>query len=549
MKKIIFFLAAAFSISLSAQKAAPLKEAPTNWFNLSYSTDKVHGVRTEQTYADLIKGKQADTVIVAVLDSGVDYDHEDLKSVMWHNPGEIPGNGIDDDKNGYIDDVYGWNFIGGKDGKNVEFDNLELVRVLRPMDKKYKAYSESTVPPTEKADYQKYMTLKKEYESRLSENQKNLDTYTKIKDLLDGMKSEIKKQQKIDTVLYEDFKKYIPTDKYKGIYTFVKIFTSDEKSFADFNSGINEGYKQLYDMVNYNLNMDYDPRSIVGDNYEDASEKYYGNNDVKGPDCLHGTHVAGIIAANRFNNLGILGIAAPVKIMAIRAVPNGDERDKDIANGIRYAVDNGAKIINMSFGKGYSYNKGAVDDAVKYAESKGVLLIHAAGNDSQNNDNITDYPNDHYESGGIASNWIEVGALSWQDGKQLVAPFSNFGKVEVDVFAPGVDIKSCKVGGGYLNESGTSMASPVTAGVAAVLRIYFPTLTAAEIKSIIEQSTDKSMANKKINRPGGKPRLSPKKQAKKGNRAKKVKFKTLSKTGGMVDLYAAFQLAETMTKK
>ncbi len=546
MKKVIFFFAAAFSISLAAQKLEPLTKAPENWFNLSYTTDKVHGVRTEQTYTDLIKGKKADTLIVAVLDSGVDFDHEDLKSIMWHNPGEIAGNGIDDDKNGYIDDIYGWNFIGGKDGKNVEWDNLELVRLLRPLDKKYKGFTEATCPPSQKEEFKKYVDLKKIYDQKYSENQKNLDTYTQIKGLMDGMKKDIKKQLDIDTVLYKDFQKYNPSDKYKGIAAFVKLFCKNEEDYASFNSGIDEGFKQLFDMVNYNLNLDYDPRYIVGDNYEDATEKYYGNNDVKGPDCLHGTHVAGIIAANRFNNLGVLGIATPVKIMAIRAVPNGDERDKDIANGIRYAVDNGAKIINMSFGKAYSFNKGAVDAAVKYAESKGVLLVHAAGNDNQDNDKNADFPNDHFEGGGIASNWIEVGALSWKDGKEIVAPFSNYGKTQVDVFAPGVDIKSCKVGGGYLDESGTSMASPVTAGVAAVLMIYFPTLSPAEIKSIIETSSDKSMATKKVNRPGGKERIIRKK---KGLKAKKVKFNTLSTSGGMVDLYAAFQLAETMSKK
>ena len=545
MRQFLFISALAFSFSLAAQSPS---KAPSNWFNLSYATDHVHGVRTEQTYKELVKDKKADTIIVAVLDGGVDYNHEDLKSVMWHNPGEIPGNGIDDDKNGYIDDIYGWNFIGNKSGENVQYDNLELVRLLRPLDKKYKGFNESTVPPSEKAEFLKYQEMKKKYNEELASNQKGLDQLTGAKKLIGGMNDDIKQQLNIDTVLYKDFLAYSPAQQYKGIYFALKLALKNEDDWAQLNSEINEGYTQLYNIVNYNLNMDYDPRSIVGDNYENADERYYGNPDVKGPDALHGTHVAGIIAANRFNNLGILGIATPVKIMAVRVVPNGDERDKDVANGIRYAVDNGAKIINMSFGKGYVYNKGAVDAAVKYAESKGVLLVHAAGNDNQNNDEITDYPNDHYEGGGIASNWIEVGALSWRDGKNIVAPFSNFGKTEVDVFAPGVDINSCKSNGGYLNESGTSMASPVTAGVAAVLMVYYPTLTPAEIKSIIEQSSDKSMAKKKVYVPGGKPRMTKKRTAKKGLKRKKVKFSSLSKTGGMVDLYAAFQLAETMKK-
>ncbi|MEO5644889.1 MAG: S8 family peptidase [Bacteroidia bacterium] len=545
MKKIILFFAVAFSLSLSAQE---LTKAPANWFNLSYSTDKVHGVRTEQTYKDLVKDRKADTVIVAVIDSGVDYMHEDLKGVMWHNPGEIPGNNIDDDKNGYVDDVYGWNFIGGANGENVEFDNLELVRLLRPLRKKYQGLSESTVSPTEKEEYKKYTAMNAEYEAELSSNQKTLDLYTKINDLLNGMTEDIKKEFNIDTVMYKDYLKYNPQAKYLNIYNFVKPFAGNQEEYAAFTENIHEGFTQLYTTVNYHLNMDYDPRSIVGDHYDNNEERNYGNADVKGPDALHGTHVAGIIAANRFNNIGILGVAAPVKIMSVRVVPNGDERDKDVANGIRYAVDNGAKVINMSFGKGYSYNKGLVDAAVKYAESKGVLIVHAAGNSSQNNDKNDDFPNDHFAGGGIATNWIEVGALSWRDGKNLVAPFSNFGKTEVDVFAPGVDINAPKSNGGYLNESGTSMASPVTAGVAALLLVYFPTLTAAEVKSIIEQSTDKSVTNAKVNRPGGKNRITKKRTAKKGPKDKKVKFETLSKTGGIVDVYAAFQLAESMKR-
>ncbi|MDQ3112340.1 MAG: S8 family serine peptidase [Bacteroidota bacterium] len=547
MKKLFFFFAAALSLSLSAQDAAAPKKAPANWFNLSYATSGVHGVRTEQAY-DLAKGKKADTIIVAVMDGGVDYMHEDLKNVMWHNRGEIAGNGIDDDKNGYVDDIYGWNFIGNKSGENVEFDNLELVRLLRPLKKKYQGMNESTVPPTQREEFNAYVKLRDEHARQYADAQKTLDQLGSFKTVFDGMKEDIKTQKNIDTVLYKDFKEYNPSEKYKRAHLFLKLLIKSEEDWTQVNLEVTDGYKQYYNMVNYNLNMDYDPRSIVGDNYENADERNYGNPDIKGPDALHGTHVAGIIAADRFNNLGMFGVATPVKIMGIRVVPNGDERDKDVANGIRYAVDNGARIINMSFGKGYSFNKGAVDAAVKYAESKGVLIVHAAGNSNQNNDNNENFPSDHYNGGGTASNWIEVGALSWKDGKDIVAPFSNYGKAEVDVFAPGVDINAPKSNGGYINESGTSMASPVTAGVAAFLLVYYPTLTPAQVKTIIEQSTDKSVAKSKVNRPGGKPRMTKKRTAKKGPKPKKVKFETLSTTGGIVDLYAAMQLAETMKK-
>ncbi len=546
MKKIIFLFAVAFSISVAAQKNAAPAKAPDNWFNLSYSTDHVHGIGTEHTYADLTQGKKADTVIVCVLDGGVDYNHEDLKGVMWHNPKEIPGNGIDDDHNGYVDDVYGWNFQGNKNGQNVQYDNLEMVRLLRPLAKKFKGQDANSVAPSDKDEFNKYLALKATYDKEYAETQQELDGLKGFKHALDAIETDIKKQRKVDTVMYADFAAYVPADNYVKLYGRLKKFITNEAMFTEVHKEISEGMTELQTKMDYNLNMDYDPRSIVGDDYENVNDHDYGNPDVKGPDAEHGTHVAGIIAANRNNNIGILGVATPVKIMAVRVVPNGDERDKDVANGIRYAVDNGAKIINMSFGKAYAYNKAAVDEAVKYAESKGVLLVHAAGNDNQDNDTHTDYPNCHYLSGGTATNWIEVGALSWQDGANVVAPFSNYGHTQVNVFAPGVDIHSCKVDGGYVDLSGTSMASPVCAGACALLKAYYPNLTPAQIKSVIEQSSDKSFADKKVNCPGGKNRLTKKRTQKKGMKANKVKFKTLSTTGGMVDVYAAFKLAGTM---
>lgn len=528
MKKLFILLAAAFAVSAYGQKKDAPAKAPANWFNLSYSTDMVHGVGTERTYTDLVKGKTPDTIIVAVIDGGVDYTHEDLVDVMWHNPGEIPNNGIDDDKNGYVDDVYGWNFIGGKDGKNVQYDNLELVRLYRPLNKKYKNRDASSISSSEQAEYNQYLSLKADYDKELKQWQGLQNQMTMLK----GYIRDIRVQAKSDTATYENFQAFQPGEKYKKLHFVIKLLMKTPDDWSKFQTEIAEGSVEVNNHLDYALNLDYDPRNIVGDNYEDPTERFYGNPDVKGPDALHGTHVAGIIAANRGNNLGILGVNSAVKIMAVRVVPNGDERDKDVANGIRYAVDNGAKIINMSFGKGYSYNKGIVDDAVKYAESKGVLIVHAAGNDNKDNDKGNNFPNARYESGGVATNWIEVGALSWKSGKRIVAPFSNYGQTTVNVFAPGVDINSCKSNGGYIDESGTSMASPVTAGVAAFIKCYFPNLTPAQIKQVIEQSTDKSMAKKKVIKPGEK--------------KKKIKFKKLSTTGGMVDLYAAYKLAETM---
>jgi subtilisin family serine protease len=532
MKYLFFFLFLLVLTIVQAQKV------PDNWFNLSYKQSGIRGVGSDRTYEELTKGRKADTVIVAVIDGGVDYMHEDLKAVMWVNREEIAGNGIDDDRNGYVDDIHGWNFLGNKNGQNIEFDQLELTRLLKPLIAKYKGKTEADVAAEDRAEYISYLKMKANFDKQTKEMTTALEYLTDFNRLLTGMKSEIKEQRKVDTVMFADLQAYKPSEKYAAFYADLKKNgVQSQDAWSSFQTGNARNYQQVYNIVNYNLNLDYDSRSIVDDNYSDFSERYYGNADVKGPEASHGTHVAGIIAAVRDNGIGIKGVCGAVKIMAIRCVPNGDERDKDVANSIRYAVDNGAQIINMSFGKAYSYNKTIVDEAVQYAQSKGVLLVHAAGNDNKDTDVENNFPNSRYVTGTAADNWIEVGALSWKTGKESVATFSNYGHKNVDVFAPGVKLLSCKDNGGYIAKSGTSMAAPACAGVAAVLKSYFPQLTPQQLKTIIEQSVDYSLANKRVILPG--------KQGKKF--FNKVKFKKLSKTGGCVDLYAAFQLAEKMT--
>jgi subtilisin family serine protease len=283
--------------------------------------------------------------------------------------------------------------------------------------------------------------------------------------------------------------------------------------------------------VKYNLNPQFDPRAIVGDNPASLAERGYGNTDVTGPDASHGTHVAGIIGAVRGNGVGVDGIAPSVRIMAIRAVPDGDERDKDVANAIRYAADNGAHIINMSFGKSYSPGKAAVDAAVKYADSKGVLLVHAAGNEGANLATAPNFPTPRYLDGGRPANWIEVGATSWKGADSLVATFSNYGSELVDVFAPGVDILSTVPGNGYGRESGTSMAAPVVSGLAALLMSYYPSLTAADVKRIILASATRR-GELRVMLPGS---------------GESVAFGTLSSTGGIVNAHAAVRMAQEMS--
>lgn len=534
----ISFLLTVFALSSLgfAQVYTDTSKAPENWFNLDPYTNKVNGVSTERSYNELLKGKKSTTLIVGVIDSGVDYNHEDLKEIMWTNPKEIAGNGIDDDKNGYIDDIHGWNFLGGKDGKNVEHETIELTRIYKDLKKKYDGKDEKSIASSDKKEYQQYLDVKNQYEQKADEAQKQLTQINFVNEMFTNLNLQIKDQLKVDTVKATQLKQFKASDKkQEGLLAYAQMILSQDTTLTvdDLLKQLEEAQDHFENQLKYNYNLDYDPRGIVGDDYKNSYEKNYGNNDCNGPSSLHGTHVAGIIGAVRTNNIGVKGVADNVRIMSIRAVPDGDERDKDIANAIIYAVDNGAKVINMSFGKTYPYDKTAVDKAVKYAEEKDVLLVHAAGNDGVDVDKNIFYPCRKFTNGKKANNWVEVGALSWKKGSDLPAAFSNYGKKTVDVFAPGVDIHSTKSGGGYIDESGTSMASPVTAGVAAVIRSYFPNLTAKQVKKIIEKSADKDYKDQKVKKPGDKT---------------EVKFSDLSSTGGVVNLYNAIQMAEKMSK-
>lgn len=534
MKRIFF---SAFLLSTLLFQAQTAKR-PDNWFNLDPTNDKINGVSTERAYNELLKNKKSTTIIVGVLDSGVDFDHEDLKSVMWTNPGEIAGNGIDDDKNGYIDDIHGWNFIGGKDGKNVDHDNLEMTRLVRKLKPKYEGKKEEDFKTKEeKEELKLYHAVKEEFTKERDEAEGNFNRFAYLNKGLGDLARKIKESQSAEKVFLSNVEKFEAQEKedkkMKQIATNIlqNAEGADLENILEQIKGAEDHFKKSLD---YSLNIDFDPRNIVGDDYANSSERYYGNADCNGPDSFHGTHVAGIIAAARKNGVGMDGIAADVRIMAVRCVPDGDERDKDVANAIRYAVDNGAQVLNMSFGKKYSWDKKAVDDAVKYAESKGVLIIHAAGNDGEDIDVVTHYPCKKFEGKGEAKNFMDVGALSWQPGNKIVAPFSNYGKKTVDIFAPGVDIYSTTPKNGYKDASGTSMASPVTCGVAAVLKSYYPTLTGEQIKKILIKSSAKTYKSDKVIKPGTKD--------------EEVKFEKLGKNGGVVNLYEAVLMAEKFTK-
>lgn len=524
MKLKHFLFSLLFTFAFAASYAQP-----DNWFNLDLERDSIYGVSTERAY-ELLKGRTSKTVIVAVIDDGIDYKHEDLKDVIWVNADEIPGNGIDDDKNGYIDDIHGWNFIGGENG-NVGDDTYEVTRMYARLSSKYEGANPDTLKKADKKEYEFYKNevkpafLEKYYEAA--------NSYFRISAITKAIDDLVAKFG--DDLTVEKLKKYDAknTDEELAVKNLIR-FMGFGLSVSDIKDQFGSILKHYKDGVDVSFNTAFNPRTIVGDNYEDATERYYGNNDYRGPNGDHGSHVAGIIGAIRNNNTGINGVADNVKIMVIRVVPNGDERDKDVANGIRYAVDNGASVINMSFGKAFTSNKEAVDEAVRYAASKDVLLVHAAGNDAVNIDVEIHYPYDTYTKGGKANNWLEVGACGWDNEEgSLTAEFSNYGKKNVDVFAPGVEINSTIPDNKYAAFSGTSMASPVTAGVCALIRSYFPELTAEQVKDIIMKSVTKVDAE--VNIPGT---------------DTKVKLKDLSITGGVVNAYKAVELAmKTKGKK
>jgi cell wall-associated protease len=458
-----------------------------NWQNKDLAADSVFGISTEKAYTELLVHKRSHTVLVAVIDSGVDTAHEDLKPIIWINRKERP-DGKDNDHNGYVDDLHGWDFIGGPKG-DVKEDNLELTRLIRRDKPFYDSLAKVGVPAADQQKYQAFQKMEASYDRQWKEAEGIVKGMGNFKTVLDTIVKRIGK----DSISIGDLQQYRSRDdREKHVQEVVLSQLANNGDYAAFIKEFNDEYEHYKDQTDHLLNLKFDPRAIVGDDYNDVNQRNYGNNDVMGPAANHGTHVSGIIGAVRNNGVGIDGVADNVRIMIVRTVPDGDERDKDVANAIRYAADNGAKVFNMSFGKGYSPEKVAVDAAVRYAMSKDVLIIHAAGNEGANTDSADNFPNRRYADGsGEAGAWIEVGASGEKDDSTLAARFSNYAQRNVDVFAPGVQIYSSVPGSAYAYYSGTSMAAPVVTGLAALIREYYPKLKAMQVKDIIMRSVVK----------------------------------------------------------
>ncbi|MFV5694258.1 S8 family peptidase [Flavobacterium sp. LB3P122] len=510
--------ATAISAPLNIKKVVSISENDLKrWSHLDIVKDTIPGMSVDKAYAELLKDKKGVKVIVGIVDSGVDIEHEDLKSVVWTNKKEIAGNGIDDDKNGYVDDIHGWNFLGDLTKEHYEYERI--IKSKNLVDEV--TYHEAkTFSDTKMADAAKGKARSEQMLMALNENDgilvkhfgKSVYTIEEVKAIV----SKETEMQKSKAAMEQMFSYGMPIAELK---------VAVQKQLNGFDTLLN----------GENLKIDY--RKVVGDNPEDITDTKYGNNNVMGPDkngILHGTHVAGIVAQTRNNTIGGDGVANNVEILTVRAVPDGDEYDKDIALGIRYAVDNGAKVINGSFGKSFSPHKQWVYDAIKYAEKKDVLIVHAAGNDAKNIDTENNFPNDSDDKvTEFADNVITIGALNFEYGNKVVARFSNFGKINVDVFAPGVKIYATTPNDSYKYLQGTSMASPNVAGVAALIRSYYPKLSAKQVKHILMDSGVAITTDVIV---GGKPNDT-------------RSFTTLSKSGKIVNAYNALLMAEKMAKK
>ncbi len=499
----------------TSARPAELDEAPTAWQRLDIERGGVYGTGVDRALAELLADRRPTRrVVVAVIDGGVDTLHPQIAPVLWRNEREIAGNGVDDDRNGFVDDVRGWSMIPTLPGDTGRYDTMELTRLYAAC--RGLPAGRGIARPGDR----ECSELGAAYQGKAGEGAQMAMQITAVGGMVANTTLVLRKAMGFDTLSAANVRAFTPATRAdsnaKTMYLRLASAGIDSAAIAE--------AKDQLAAQRWQLDTLFDPRGVAHDPK--------GSPDVKGPDATHGTHVAGIIGAVATAQSDVRGIAPLVSIMAIRAVPDGDERDTEVARAIRYAVDNGAQVINMSFGKGYSPGKPAVDSAVRYAASKGVLMVHAAGNDGANNDEVPSFPSRRYADGSDAPMWLEIGASSWHVGEALPAEFSNYGAKSVDLFAPGVDINSTVPGGRVDENSGTSMAAPVVSGVAALLLSYFPSLTPAEVMRIITE-TARPLRDLDVTRPGGQ---------------ETVKFGTLSRTGGVIDAYAAVRRAIEVAK-
>ncbi|WP_139956971.1 S8 family peptidase [Flavicella sediminum] len=519
------------AIELPSKKAALTEGQRQTWGHADISNDTIPGMSIAKAY-EFLKGKKSTEIIVAVNDSGVDLGHEDLENVLWTNPKEIPGNGIDDDKNKYVDDIHGWNFLG-----EIYDENLEITRIIKEKSKKFDGKTAADISKKDKKEYDEYIKLKEIFDKKLGEASESKNQFNFYYSLYNGAHQAMVKQTGKETYNLEDVEAIVTSDEglIKQKEMTIRLLKGGT-SYAEQMKQVQGGIDYYTSQVNAHYNLDFNPRKELNNDENNLKTKVYGDGNpmIRQADEIHGTHVAGIILAENGNGKGVDGVATNVKLMSVRCVPNGDEYDKDVALGFKYAVDNGAKVINTSFGKAYSPHADWVHDAIKYAEKHDVLIVNAAGNDAANIDIEASFPNDAPDlSKEISDNMITIGAMGSSYDKNMLATFSNYGKKNVDIFAPGVKIYAPVPNGAYKYLSGTSMASPSTAGVAAMIRSYYPELSAKQVKYILMNSGVE--INFKLIKPGTKDEM--------------VNLSDLCVSGRIVNAYNAVKMAEAMVSK
>ncbi len=480
-----------------------------NWHNLDIEKDSVPGTSVERAYNELLNELKGKKVIVAVIDTGLDIDHRSLSENIWINKDEKL-NGKDDDNNGYIDDIHGWNYLGSSYN-----ETRDMTRILRD----------------NKINNRKYNLVEEEIQKEIKNSKEQLNILNYYIQILDESKELLSDYLDNDNFSIQDVNNIETVDpklnRAKSIY-------KDFDFYGYTKEYLNEGIDQYNDFINYHFNVEFNGRTTNDDIY-DINDRNYGDNNINNTkeSESHSTHVSGIISGNRKIEDGNKGINNLAEIMVLRAVPNGDEYDKDVALAIRYAVDNGAKIINGSFGKYFSSNPEWVIDAIRYASDNDVLFIAGAGNESKDLDSLSNdnYPNDQYfNKAEFSDTFIKVGASSINLDENFTAYFSNYGKINVDIFAPGVDIYSSMPNNKYKFQDGTSMASPVVAGIASLIMSYFPRLSAKKVKEIIlESGIDIDLEI--------------------GNLGDKKNFNEYSKSGKLINAYNALILASKSRRK
>ncbi|GAA0713611.1 S8 family peptidase [Aquimarina litoralis] len=546
MHKYILVLSLLILLASCAQRKEPSGSeiAETDlkgWHLKDLTDDSIPGISLHKAYNELLQNKKSEEVIVAVIDTEMDIQHEDLKNKIWKNKDEIPNNDIDDDQNGYVDDIQGWNFITNKKGDSELFVNYEYTRILKKYNNSFFSKIYSEIPNDQKDIYKLYLKAYKKYQEQMKYAferktyiDKHIEDYDYVRDVF-KMEFPRGKQEKSKV---DSLKNIFKSDdsKKRGFEYLDRLIKYDiTKEWID------QYARKAYERLEKLLNLEYNDRKLVGDDLENLADIVYGSPIVnKNIDFLeHATLMAGVIAATRDNNIGIDGIVENVKIMPLSISSMGDEQDKDMALAIRYAADNGAKIINISTGKEFSLHPQWILDAIKWAEQKDVLIVNSSGNNALNLDDpyIDDYPDDvDLNKQEVTDNFIKVGGTSYSFDKNLAYKYSDYGRSNVDIMAPAVKIYTTTSSqqGNYRFSSGTSDACAITSGVAALIRSYYPDLKASEVKEIILRSG--TTVNKDVEIEKSK------------NNTITIPFSELSKTGKIVNAYSALKMAKSFNK-